>query len=196
MAKFIYLLATILFLQNSLSAAAWTPEQLAKANTAKDVTYLSKIEKEAIMYVNLVRLFPKEFVINELKNYGGPAKYGGYVKNSPYKKTLTTKLNGMKPLKAFKFDKLLYDDAKCFAAEQGASGQEGHVRKICKAGIYAENCSYGMPTGKDVAMQWLIDHNVPSLGHRNTCLSSKYTKIGISEHSHKVWETCSIGEFI
>jgi len=196
MSKILLLLTTILYFNAASIAAPWTPEELVKANTAKDITSLSKIEKEAIMYVNLARLYPKKFVTNELTNYGGPAKYGGYVKNSPYKKTLITKLNGMAPLKAFKFDKLLYDDAKCFSAEQGASGKEGHERKICKAGIYAENCSYGMPTGKDVAMQWLIDHNVKSLGHRNTCLSTKYTKIGISEHSHKVWETCSIGEFI
>jgi hypothetical protein len=194
MSKFLGLLLALFSFQ--FSFAAWKPEQLTKANTAKNITYLNKVEKDAIMYINLARLYPKEFVINELAKYGGPPEYGGYVKNSPYKKTLTTKLNSMKALKAFKFDKLLYEDAKCFSKEQGESGKEGHERKTCKAGIYAENCSYGMPTGKDVAMQWLIDHNVPSLGHRKTCLSSKYTKIGVSHYTHKVWKTCCIGEFI
>lgn len=186
---------TVLSFQ-TVFAADWTADQLEKANTAKDVAGLSKIEKDAIKYINLARMYPKDFVKFELTGYNGPAKYNGYLKNSPYKKSLAAKLNSMKPLKSFKFDQKLYENAKCFAKEQGESGEEGHVRKKCKSGNYAENCSYGMPTGKDVALQWLIDHDVPSLGHRETCLSPKYTKAGISQHKHKKWDTCSIGEFI
>ena len=52
-----------------------------------------------------------------------------------------------------------------------------------------------MLTGKDIALQWLIDHNVPSLGHREVCLDETYTKIGLSIHSHKREGTCAVADF-
>jgi len=176
-------------------AQTWTKEQLAKANTAGQITYLSVIEKEAIMYINLARLYPKEFMKYEALKYNGTVKYGDYLKDSKYKKSLLATLNTMPPVAELKFDKILYENAKCFAKESGELGIEGHKRIKCAKGNYAECCSYGMETGKDIAMQWLIDDGIASLGHRKNCLEKRYTKIGLSSAKHKKWDTCAVAEF-
>ncbi len=176
--------------------AAWTPAQLDAASTAKNIAYIDTASRSAIMYVNLARLYPKQFAALEVKNYYGNKNYGNYVKDSPYRQSLIKYLNTMEPLPALKFDKELYGDAKCFAAEMGNAGRVSHERKTCPKSNYAECISYGMDTGRDIALQWLIDHNVQSLGHRENCLNKTYSKIAICTHYHAKWGTCSVAEII
>jgi hypothetical protein len=198
MKKIITISGAILFLIkfSLVNAQNWTNAQILEANTAKDIEYLTKIEKECVMYINLCRLYPKEFLNNELLNYYGPEKKGDYLKNSKYRKSLIDLLSTMKSLNALNFDVEAYNNAKCFAKEQGEAGTTGHTRINCKKGNYAECCSYGMHTGKDIVMQLLIDHNVPGLGHRINCLNNEYTKIGLSVQPHKKWEYCAVIDMI
>ena len=175
---------------------SWSSSQIKKASNANHINYLTDIEKEAITYINLARLFPKDFVQNELIYYSGPEGYGNYLENSSYKRSLISHLERMRPVKALYFDASLYQNAKCFAKESGIKGIIGHTRETCPKENYAENCSYGMHNGKDIAMQWLIDHDVASLGHRINCLNGSYNKIGLSVHYHKKWETCAVAEII
>lgn len=174
----------------------WTEKQIEEANTAKDISYISQMEKDVIMYINLARLYPQDFARIELKDYYGPAKYGNYLKNSPYKTSLEETLNTMKPVVALQFDQELYESAKCFAKESGEAGITGHTRVKCPKANVAECCSYGMDTAKDVVLQLLIDHNVASLGHRKICLDPSYTKAGASEHPHTKYTTCTVVDII
>ncbi|HET8830126.1 MAG TPA: CAP domain-containing protein [Pelobium sp.] len=194
--KIIILLLSICV--NSLVALAqgWTVTQLKTANTAKDISVLTITEKDAIKYINLARLYPQDFAKFEVENYKGPAKYGDYLKNSPYIKSLLADLKKATPVQTLVFDNGAYENAKCFAIEQGLAGQEGHTRIKCKKGNYAECCSYGMDTGLDIVMQWLIDHNVASLGHRINCLNKSYNKIGLSIQYHKVWGKMAVADMI
>jgi hypothetical protein len=185
----------LLIFQNNLYGQSWTTEQLNKANTAREIIYLNQAEKDAIMYINLARLYPQQFVTLELEKYLGTIEFGDYVEKSSYKKSLIRALNGAKPKAALKFDAALYENAKCFAKESGDAGTQGHVRKKCPKGNYSECCSYGMSTGKDIAMQLLIDHNVPDLGHRKICLDGSYSVIGACTHKHTKWATCAVLEF-
>ncbi len=98
---------------------AWSEEQLASANTVKDIDYLIDAEKEAVVYINLARLYPKEFASKVVENYFGTERYGDYVKDSEYRKSLITHLKQMKPVSALVFATELYENAKCFAKEQG-----------------------------------------------------------------------------
>jgi uncharacterized protein YkwD len=193
MKKYILLVFSCIVFTHAF-AESWSAEQLANANTASAINYLTQAEKDAIMYINLARLFPKEFVKFELINYAAPIKFGDYLKNSSYKKSLQNELNKMKPIRAMVFDSVQYADAKCFAKDMGDRGIIGHQRKTCKASNYAECCSYGMETGKDIAMQWLIDHDVPGVGHRKNCLEKDYTKIAVCTHAHKKWQICAVAE--
>lgn len=194
--KAIYIFSFLFICSVTSFAQAWTATQIETANTAKDVAMLTKVEKDAIMYINLARLYPQDFAKLELQYYNGPAKYSNYLKNSSYKASLLTELNKATPISALYFDADAYEAAKCFAIEQGLAGQTGHTRINCKKGNYAECCSYGMDTGLDIVMQWLIDHDVPSLGHRINCLNKSYKKIGLSVQYHKVWGKLAVADMI
>lgn len=191
----ISLLLLFLIITAPCFAQTWTTAQLDAANTAKDVAYLTDVEKEAIMYINLARLYPKAFADYEVANYFGTKKYGDYLKASAYRESLITTLKSMQAVKALLPDSALYENAKCFAKELGDRGETGHTRQLCKKENYAECLSYGMDTGKDITMQWLIDHAVLSVGHRKLCLSPVYARVGLSTHAHKKWDICAVAEF-
>ncbi len=191
--KITFCLLLILMVWTRNNAQTWTETQRSKANTAKDITYLTAVEKECIMYLNLCRLYPQDFLKFELTNYFGDEKYGDYLKNSTYRKSLISKLTAMKPINELTFDVDLYKNAACFAKEQGTAGTSGHTRIKCPKEVYtAECCSYGMNTAKDIVLQLLIDDRVSSLGHRKICLDARYSKIGVSVSSHKEWGTCAV----
>ncbi len=175
---------------------AWSEQELAKANTCILIDDLSNIEKEAILYINLARLFPLKFAKIEVPPYFGPEKYGAYLKYSPYKESLLSDLKTTKPMNALIFDEKLRELAICFALEQGASGYMGHDRKKCEGFYNAECIAYDMETGKDIAMQLLVDHEVPSLGHRQACLDSELTKVGIGFSKHKKASFCAVLDFL
>lgn len=193
--KKLILFLLILF-SNIVFAQKWTAKQLADANTAKDITFLSKIEKETIMYINLARLYPKDFVKFELADYNALPKYKNDLSKSTYKASLIKELNALEPLGALVFDKVPYENAKCLGKEQSKDGKTGHTRTTCKDARYSENISYGMNNGKDVVMQWLIDEDLADLGHRKNCLKHSFTKIGVSEHNHPQFETSSVADFL
>ncbi|MET0394207.1 MAG: CAP domain-containing protein [Chitinophagaceae bacterium] len=177
-------------------AQGWADAEWQAANTARDISGLTDAEKETILYLNLCRLYPQKFADLEVKNYTPPAEYGDYLDKSPYKKSLLKDLASRRPVQALVFDTALYQNATCFAAELGNSGRTGHARTTCPKGNYAECLSYGMHTGKDIALQWLIDHEVASLGHRKICLDPAYHKIAVSTHAHKQWKVCAVAEII
>ncbi|ARN77364.1 hypothetical protein BST97_04855 [Nonlabens spongiae] len=177
-------------------SSQWSVGEIEQANTAMNVTYLDPIEKETITTINLARLFPQKFVEYELKNFNGTRKYGDYLRSSSYKKSLMQYLKTVKPLPALQPNAAMASNASCFAIELGQSGRTGHKRTSCEKIAYAECISYGMTTGKEVAMQLLIDHDVPSLGHRKICFNSRYSKIGVGHLSHKKWGQCTVLELI
>ncbi|MFC5284715.1 CAP domain-containing protein [Pedobacter alpinus] len=194
--KKLALIFTLIFTSILVFGQNWSVLQLEKANTAKAISFLTSVEKDAIKYINLARLYPQEFAKYEVTGYYGTAKYGDYLKNSPYITSLLNDLAKAVPSEALVFDQAAYDNAKCFATEQGLAGTEGHTRINCNKGNYAECCSYGMETGKDIVMQWLIDHNVASLGHRINCLNKSYKKIGLSVQYHKRWDKVAVADMI
>lgn len=53
-----------------------------------------------------------------------------------------------------------------------------------------------METGKEIVLQLLIDHDVPSLGHRKICLDKSYALIGVGEAKLKESDTCCVLELI
>ena len=181
-------------ISNAQINTEWNENELEKANTVKSVTYLNNSEKEAVIILNLARLYPKKFIQLELTNFNGTIKYGEYLNNSYYKKSLITTMNKMKPLTALIPDSIMTENAKCFAIESGKRGYVGHKRKQCEEKNFAECCSYGMETGKEIIMQLLIDHDVPSLGHRKICFDETMTSIGVGISTHKKWDTCCVIE--
>lgn len=185
-----YLLFFTLFCQQALTQS-WTAQQLTQANTCQNVAKLSTIEKEAIMYINLARLYPKDFLKIEVQKV--LPKYGD---NSDYEASLIEELSTRSPVGALVFDEAMYELAKCFAIESGEKGIVGHDRVQCKEGYAAECCTYGYETGIKICLSWLIDEGIPSLGHREACLNGNYTKIGLSYYSkHPKYGNCTVADF-
>ena len=69
-----------------------------------------------------------------------------------------------------------------------------HERNRLKKNNYAECISFGEETGKDIALQLLVDAGVASLGHREICLYKTFSKIGVSCNSHFEYEFCAVAE--
>ncbi|CAG5076568.1 CAP domain-containing protein [Parvicella tangerina] len=192
--KRIVFIALIIFLGViARSQEEWSQEELTAAKTADTCEYLSAIEKDAVMYLNLARLFPQKFKELELKGYYGTEKYGDYLKDSPWIASLDSTLDTLSAMVALIPDTALFNHAKCFAKEMGDAGTTGHERVNCpKNKKYGECSSFGMENGKDIVMQMLIDHNIAGLGHRKQCLDPKNKFIGLSMHTHTEWGTCCV----
>ena len=183
---------TLMYLSTNIcSAQGWTIDEFEAANTAKDVENLTSEEKEVIRYINLARLYPKKFAQIEIVKSNSDFE----ITNDQYLNSLVNTLKRMKAVDALYFDESLYQLAKCFAEESGASGYVGHYRKTCKKGYDAECCSYGCERGRQIVLQLLIDKGVPSLGHRNICLDKYMESIGTNIHSHSKYNFCCVLDF-
>ena len=182
----------LFFLYSQVALAQdWIIQEFETANTAKDVEILTYEEKEAIRYINLARLYPKKFAAIEITNCLADGSYS----ESKYTTSLINTLKHMKPVGALYFNDNMFQLAKCFAEESGASGYVGHFRKTCKKGYDAECCSYGYETGRQIALQLLIDEGVPSLGHRLICLDKSMEKVGLNIQPHAKYGNCCVLDF-
>ena len=175
---------------------SWSKQQLDAANTAKDISYLSKEEKEIVLYINLARLYPKAFVQSELRGYKG---FGNtkFVSDSSYKVSLIKELNNLQPSAALIFDAQLYGSAKCFSDELAAKGTLTHIRVKCAEipmkSLSGECIAEGLSSGRDLALTWLIDNGLPNLGHRKNCLDPRFVNIGVS-NTVKNGDTFSVAD--
>lgn len=188
-----FLLVFIFLYAQSQISPEWKDKEIKNANTVADVSYFNANEKEAVIVLNLARLYPKKFVQIEVKDYLGLVElYGDHLSKSRYKSSLIRTMSVMKPIQKLYPDSTLNKFAECFAKETSENGIVGHKRINCEDGYFAECCSYGMFTGKQIILQLLIDHDVSSLGHRKICLGKEYQYIGISESSHDKYSTCCV----
>lgn len=174
---------------------AWTAEELAAANTAKDARYLDSTEQAIVMYCNLARMYPKKFSAIEVSNYVGSVEQPDQYRNSANRHSLMADLQHMKPVSALQPDSLLTEMANCFQLELAASGNTGHKRIRCTEDYMAENCSFGKYIAKDIVMQLLIDEGVASLGHRKNILNAAYTALGVASGDHKKYRKCTVMDF-
>lgn len=180
------------FITFNVNAQKWSEAQLAKANTAKEVKELTFEEKQTIMYLNLVRMYPKDYIRIELNTKNQQWKY--YADNS-YFVSLTTTLETMEPVNPIYFNREMYALAKCFSKEKFESNKMGHDRKKCPGGYTGECISYGYNKGMNIINQLLIDEGVESLGHRELCLARGFESIGVKINEHKTYEFFAILDF-
>lgn len=183
----LFLLATFgFFYQDRENTPEWTSEQLAKADTFSAIDSLSEIEKKAIQYINLCRLYPADFVRIELTD---ERTIGWTTANVS---SLRNKLKTLPALPAIAYDAMMQRNAICLANEQNSNGKIGHERKKCGSAYLAECISYSMSDGRSIAMQLLVDDGVPSLGHRKILLTKTLNKGGISFREHPKTQFCAV----
>ncbi len=169
---------------------------LRNAFTAMDAKYLTKIERDIIHVINLMRLDPPGFAEKVVKSYpellGNPEK-----RKSSYYQSLLKDLAAASPLPPLKPDEALFVAARCHAIQSGITGYVGHQRsKSCDGTLiyHAECCQYGWNDALHVVMSLLIDENIPNLGHRKILLTG-FTHIGVGTRPHKSYGINTVLDF-
>ncbi len=178
-------------------SAEWNNPIYLKCNTTKDANYMTGPEKDVTHILNLLRTNPALFAKTVVKQY--PEKSGqGHLVNSWYYTSLLDTLKKIKPIVLLKPDINCFNSAKCHALYAGATGYVGHERNSpeCQSKKYfnGECCDYGNKEPLDIVMSLLIDEGVPSLGHRDACLST-YKKIGVSIQAHQKYRYNAVLDF-
>lgn len=198
----ICLLTTIAFSNAQIIRdSRWDAEVFDRANTAKDVSYLSDDEKSVICLCNLARLNGTLFANTYLRDYVAEKSL-----KSEYVQTLIKDLQNVRNLPMLIPDLGLCTAAANHASDIGSTGRTGHkssdgkdlvkrFEKYFAKGTVSENCSYGKAAPLDIVMQLLIDDGVESLGHRNVMLSEQFGAVGVSIAKHTVFNYNCVLDF-
>jgi uncharacterized protein YkwD len=199
----------LLFSQNSNKAviavsplapysSEWNDVKYSKCNTAVNATYLSKSEKEVIYILNLIRSYPPLFAKTVLKKYPVLAGNDYLADDTYYFKSLVNMLLKQEPMQMLYPDNDCFVSAKSHAYQSGITGYVGHERKTRDAKLKkhysGECCDYGHKDALDIVLSLLIDEGIPSLSHRNICLSN-YSKLGVSIQPHNKYGTNTVLDF-
>jgi hypothetical protein len=194
MKQFLILLIAFLSSTTMTFSQPWSSAQIDSANTEISNPSLSPYEKEAILIINLCRLYPKQFASYEVEKYynGGMRVDETFLK---YKESLIQELNSREPCQVLRFDQALYDISNCFAQEFQGYDIPSHSRKNCPQPKCAESIAIGKESGFESVMQLLIDAGVENHLHRKICLDPKYSKIGLRLYSHPKFRFSSIFNF-
>lgn len=192
MASLSKIIFTLLFLCISITTVfaqkAWTPEMLEKANTAKNIDYLTEEEKLVFFYCNLVRMNPPLFLDTYAKKYIDSTK-----SNTSFTKSLIKTLSKTENMEVLYPSKKLFAIAKAHASDFGKNGGMGHGNfkkrfekygRECNCEV-GENCDYGFNKALDITMRLLIDEKVSNLAHRKNILNPKYKNSSVSIMKHK-----------
>lgn len=174
----------------------WDSLVISKANTAINTDYLTSEEKLVILVTNLARtdgvLFCETFLNTYLEGK----------KPNKYTKSLYKDLKKIKGLPLLYPEKDLFEVAKGHAIKSGKSGHVGHQGfearfkpLMKKYNAVAENCAYGYESAIDIALQLLVDEDIPDLGHRVNMLSKEYNSIGVSIQPHKDYRFNCVMDF-
>lgn len=171
--------------------AEWDTSVLVRANTAAGIDYLTEDEKRIILLTNLVRTDGPLFAETFLKRYLEMTE----TRSNTYTKSLYDDLMAVQDLPILIPEKDLSGVARSHAIQSGKSGYAGHkgfsnryksIREKYMA--VGENCNYGNHSPLQVVMRFLIDEDVPDLGHRHNMLDENFNSVGVSVKPHKRYD--------
>lgn len=162
----------------------FTEEEKAKANTAKDCTYMLPIEREVIYVLNLARTSPKKFAEKYIRDF----KRNRYM-FAERCDSLYRQLKHMEPINALLPEPELTAHAQCFAEQSGKIGAYSHSREgtTCLKRFNAECIVWGDQTAVGYVCNLLVDYGKgnEALGHRRAMLNKDNVYIGVGQGDHK-----------
>jgi uncharacterized protein YkwD len=175
-------------------------------NTAKDVAYLSVLEKEVILEMNKVRTNPKAYIsyLQEERSFyeGALIKRPGEIAIRMNEGVAAVDeciryLEKASPAGLLHPSDCLTKAAGMLGKYQSETGETGHngpkgmsmggrIQSACeKAFSYlAENVSYGGNTSLKIVLQLMIDDGVPSRGHRENIMNPGLNTCGLFFTTH------------
>lgn len=186
-------------------------------NTAKNVSYLSPIEKEIVYEINLFRSNPSKY--SQL--YIAPLKktYRKKILHYPGDQAIKTHegvkalnecvrvLKNAQPLPILHPNQVLSKAAIDHQKDQGRTGKTGHKgsdgsnvrQRIERHGEWqkriAENIAYGTTSARQTVILLLIDDGEKKRGHRDNLLHPDFKFVGISFGKHPIYKTMCVMEF-
>ncbi len=208
---------TIISVLSFTYLSATNSENDDRLNTAKNVNYLSPIEKEIIYEINLFRSNPSQYAKTYIeplaRNYKGKLFY--YPNDKPLKTRegvralheCVRELKKEKSLPIMYPSKGLTRAAKDHVIDQSKTGKTGHIGKdksdakerIERYGTWdaliAENIAYGGKSARQVIIYLLIDDGVYNRGHRKNLLQPDFKTVGVSAGKHPVYEEMFVMDF-
>ena len=203
LSSLIILFAIHSFAQNNYE---WPIKML---DTARDVNYLSKAEKDVILEINMVRYNPqmyaeqymswmKVFYSEKLLKIPGKITYKTEEGVNAFNECMEA-LREAEPVPILKPSRGMTKACQLLVYDQSSTGKTGHKgsgnstpteranRFGNFTGYFAENIHYGDSEPRFVVVSLLIDDGVRSRGHRKDILNKEFNKIGVSIGDHKVY---------
>jgi uncharacterized protein YkwD len=175
-------------------------------DTGRDAEYLSPLEKDVLLEMNMVRGDPAKYAELYIKPklaffqgtlYAAPGATRRTYEGPRSVNDCVNSLNRMKPVPPLLPERGLSLAARDHALDTGKSGRTGHtggdgstfVRRINRYGRWkgssAENIDYGYATGREIVLHLLIDDGVSSRGHRRNIMNGQFSRAGIAAGPHK-----------
>lgn len=182
-------------------------------DTARNVDYLSDLEKDIILEQNKARHDPAKYSELYIKKRADSFIGNNYIsfKQLPLKTVegpaavteCYIQMQKMESLPPLKPEKGLYLAALEHVYTQGATKETGHTGvngespfdRIKKHGTYkqaAENISYGFSNAREIVISLLIDDNVPDRSHRKIIMSKNFKQTAVSFGSHKEYKHMAV----
>lgn len=186
----------------SKDADKWDIESL---DTARNVDYLSEVEKDVVLEMNKARsnpaLYAEMYISPRIKNFNGKT-YNKFLltqEGATVVEECAKYMAKAKPLPLLKAEKGLSLAAKDHSSTQGETDKTGHTgidgstpfTRIGKYGTYktaGENIAYGSTQGREIVVDLLIDDGVANRGHRKNIMNGQFDASGVGfTKKHKTY---------
>ena len=202
---------------DNITVSASPDWQSERVNTTTGTNYLTNIEREVIIEINMLRTDPARYAskyLMPLKAYfdGNLLKYPGDIAiatsegAAPLEECIR-ELERTSPLSTLSPQKGLVLAARSHAADQARTGATGHtgsdgssmVTRVNRYGEWSksagENISYGYNEARKIVISLLIDDGVPSRGHRTNLLNNSFNVVGIGVGPHRTYRKMCVMDF-
>lgn len=192
-----------------------------KSAPAEDLSYLSVLEKNIILHLNMARTDPhrysQEFISPRSAFYnnkmylepGGPENFIGLKTQEGVSAVYEAAkiMNSTKPIGPLKANEILTLAAQDHATDQSKYGGIGHLshngstlqNRVERHGKWqrtiGENIIYGANSGREVVVELLIDDGVKSRGHRTNILQNNYKVVGVACDKHPSYGSVCVMDF-
>ncbi len=193
-----------------LDADGWN---LAVLDTARNVEYLTEMEKDVILEMNKARTDPKKFAelyIKPLYRFYSGRNYS----ENPSLIRITNEgvaaarecyeaLQRVPAVGVLRPERALHLAALDHARDQSRSGATGHdgrdgsnprIRstRYGTGPLVGENIAYGSKDGHKIVVDLLIDDGVPSRSHFANIMRPEFTQAGLSIGTHPEYRTICV----
>ncbi len=187
---------------SSIDTSKWDVKTL---DTARNVDYLSDIEKDVVLEMNMARtnpaMYAELYITPRIKKFNGKTYEGKLLtqEGAAVVEECAKFMAKAKPLPILKAEKGLSLAAQKHSSTQGETAQTGHTgvdgstpfKRIEKYGTFktaGENIAYGSNSGREIVVDLLIDDGVSSRGHRKNIMNGQFDGTGVGyTKKHKTY---------